>query len=138
MTGNEQRGAKRTDVSPDGNGQVTEIGLPPVDQTVARNFLNLLRSVRGPLNLGGRYHFQSTPELETRITEVLDAACAQVPGINRTSLDTIIRQDPYAYPKWPVSARRRNPDMDWTLILDFPQLAAYWGNNIYDREMAIA
>jgi hypothetical protein len=28
--------------------------------------------------------------------------------------------------------------MDWTLILDFPQLAAYWGNSVYDREMTIA
>lgn len=131
MVGNEQRGAT---VSQTAEGTP----LPPVNPSVARGFLDLLKSVRGPLKLDRKYQFLSIPELEVRIAGTLDAVCAEVPGISRASLDAIIRNDPYAYPRWPVSARRRNPDMDWTLILDFPQLAAYWGNGVYDKEQAIA
>jgi hypothetical protein len=98
--------------------------------------LDLLKDIRKPLqplSAGeGRYDFESTPELEERITGVLDAACAQVPGISRESLDKVVRHDPYSYPEWPMSVREQGADADWTFVLDFPQLAANWGHREWE------
>jgi hypothetical protein len=141
MQGNEQR-TRRVGVDATAAVQVAAAELlPPVGATVARNFLDLLRTVRGPARLDRidrRHPFLTTPALEVRITEVLDAVCTQDPEINRACLEKIIREDPYQYSKWPRSGRRSNPDTDWRLILDFPQLAAHWENPVYNRERAIA
>lgn len=118
-------------------GPVRETGAPPISSQVTSEFLNILVAVRKPLPEWMKSHnFPSTPELEERIVHVLDAASEQVPGINRESLDKIIRHDPWDYPEWPVVLRQgiRN----WSFVLDLPQLAANWDNDIYREEREIA
>ena len=119
---------------------VRKEGSPPIAPTVAKSFLDLLKDVRKPFSEIDRsyYDFQSTPELEERITGVLDAACVQVPGINRNSLDKIVKKDPYSYPEWPIGMRHQGADADWSSVLDFPQLAANWNNDMYVKQRAIA
>jgi len=118
------------------SGRVREEGAPRIDATVAKSFLDLLKDVRQPLRADRTYVFRASPKFEKRITSILDAACAQIPGISRDSLDKIIRNDPFNYPEWPISVRRQGADADWSFVLDFPQLAANWGHREWEVNTA--
>ncbi len=141
MSGNEQRpGRKTLAIDAAAAAQVAAAeALPPVNPIVAKDFLDLLMTVRQPLKPDRGYQFFSTSQLEARITEVLSAVGEAVPGINRQTLEAILRNDPWNYPRWPQSPRRKGAfETDWTRVLDFPQLAAHWESPVYNRERTIA
>lgn len=119
-------------------GRAREEGSPFIDPQVSSDFLDLLISVRKTnMEYARNSYFQSTPELEERIDTLLNNVSEQVPGINRHSLDRIIRFDPWNYQDWVRSVRHKDRNR-WAFAFDFPQVAANWDNPMNADMRAIA
>lgn len=101
----------------------SEPKISPEELQAASDYRDLLLATGKPWN----HHFESTPELEERIGNVLRAVSDQIPGINTEALGKIIRVD------------SNTKTIDGALInLDFPVIAANWNNKVFRSYREVA